>query len=38
LFFEDESFEALDRRAWLEQIAPVALMYVNDFGSQRYLR
>jgi lincosamide nucleotidyltransferase len=32
VFFEDESFDTLDRRAWLEQIAPVALMYVNDFG------
>jgi lincosamide nucleotidyltransferase len=32
LFFEDAAFDALDRRAWLEAIAPVALMYVNDFG------
>lgn len=32
LFFEDEGFDSLDRRAWLEGVAPVALMSVNDFG------
>jgi lincosamide nucleotidyltransferase len=32
LFFEDEHFDSLDRRAFLEQIAPVSLLYINDFG------
>jgi lincosamide nucleotidyltransferase len=32
LFFEDAVFPALDRRAWLEQIAPVELLFVNEFG------
>lgn len=32
IFFENECFDDLDRRAWLEQIAPITLMYVNDFG------
>jgi lincosamide nucleotidyltransferase len=32
IFFENEAFPTLDRRAWLEQIAPVELMLVNDFG------
>jgi lincosamide nucleotidyltransferase len=32
IFFENEAFDSLDRRAWLEQIAPVELLYVNDFG------
>jgi lincosamide nucleotidyltransferase len=32
LFFEDAAFPALDRRAWLEQIAPVELLFVNEFG------
>ena len=32
LFFEDTAFPALDRRAWLEQIAPVELLFVNEFG------
>jgi lincosamide nucleotidyltransferase len=32
LFFEDGAFAALNRLAWLEQIASVALLYSNDFG------
>jgi lincosamide nucleotidyltransferase len=32
LFFEDAVFPALDRRAWLEQVAPVELLFVNEFG------
>jgi lincosamide nucleotidyltransferase len=32
LFFEDTAFPALDRRAWLGQIAPVELLFVNEFG------
>jgi lincosamide nucleotidyltransferase len=32
LFFTDDTFDTLDRRAWLEQIAPVELLYVNEFG------
>ncbi len=31
-FFNDEAFEQIDPRAWLTQIAPVAMLYVNDFG------
>ncbi len=33
LFFEPGTLEALDRRAWLEGIAPVLLYTVNDFGT-----
>lgn len=32
LFFEDSTYAGLDRRAWLSQIAPVALLFVNEFG------
>jgi lincosamide nucleotidyltransferase len=32
LFFDDEAFPHIDRRAWLEQIAPVAHLYVNEHG------
>jgi lincosamide nucleotidyltransferase len=32
LFFTDDTFPTLDRRAWIAQIAPVELYYVNDFG------
>lgn len=31
-FFKDEAFEQIDPRAWLAQIAPVAMLYVNEFG------
>jgi lincosamide nucleotidyltransferase len=31
-FVQDGPFAELNRRAWLQQIAPVALLYVNDFG------
>jgi lincosamide nucleotidyltransferase len=33
LFFVDESVVGIDQRAWLEQIAPVELFYVNEFGN-----
>lgn len=32
LFFEDEAFEQIGPRAWLEQIAPVLLDYTNEYG------
>ncbi len=32
LFFNDDVFEQIDPRAWLEQIAPVELLYVNEHG------
>jgi lincosamide nucleotidyltransferase B/F len=32
LFFADDAFENLDQRAWLEQIAPVELLFVNEHG------
>lgn len=32
LFFRDDDLETLDRRAWLEQIAPVHMYTVNIFG------
>jgi lincosamide nucleotidyltransferase len=32
LFFDDAAFPGLDRRAWVEQIAPVELFFVNEFG------
>jgi lincosamide nucleotidyltransferase len=32
LFFHDETLAGLDQRAWLEQIAPVQLLYVNEHG------
>ncbi len=31
-FFTDEAFPALDRRAWLDPIAPVAHLYTNEHG------
>lgn len=31
-FFKDEAFEQVDPRAWLAQIAPVQMLYVNEFG------
>lgn len=32
LFFNDEYLEKLDRKNWLEQIAPIEIFYVNEFG------
>lgn len=32
LFFEDGAFEHVEPRAWLEQIAPVELLFVNEHG------
>jgi lincosamide nucleotidyltransferase len=32
LFFHDQTLAGLDQRAWLEQIAPVQLLYVNEHG------
>jgi lincosamide nucleotidyltransferase len=33
LFFEDEISEGLEEKAWVEQIAPLYLYYVNEFGN-----
>jgi lincosamide nucleotidyltransferase len=33
LFFEEGTLEGLDRRSWLEGIAPALLYTVNDFGT-----
>jgi lincosamide nucleotidyltransferase B/F len=33
LFFEDETSEGLEEEAWVEQIAPLYLYYVNEFGN-----
>jgi lincosamide nucleotidyltransferase B/F len=33
LFFEDEASEGLEEEAWVAQIAPLALYYVNEFGN-----
>jgi lincosamide nucleotidyltransferase len=33
LFFEDEASEGLQEEAWVAQIAPLALYYVNEFGN-----
>ncbi|MBN2303185.1 MAG: Lnu(F)/Lnu(G) family lincosamide nucleotidyltransferase [Anaerolineae bacterium] len=32
LFFADEVFEQVEPRVWLDQIAPVELLYVNEHG------
>jgi lincosamide nucleotidyltransferase len=32
LFLEDEALESLEERAWVSQIAPLDLYYVNEFG------
>lgn len=32
LFFRDDALPTLDRRLWLEQIAPVLLFFPDDFG------
>jgi lincosamide nucleotidyltransferase B/F len=33
LFFEDEALEGLEEEAWVGQIAPLELYYVNEFGN-----
>ena len=33
LFFKDEALEGLGEEAWVGQIAPLALYYVNEFGN-----
>ena len=33
LFFEDEATESLGEEAWVAQIAPLYLYYVNEFGN-----
>ncbi|MGD8807290.1 MAG: nucleotidyltransferase domain-containing protein, partial [Chloroflexota bacterium] len=33
LFFDDRSLAEIDQPAWLSQIAPVELLYVNEFGN-----
>jgi len=33
LFFEDEAAEGLEEEAWVAQITPLALYYVNEFGN-----
>jgi lincosamide nucleotidyltransferase len=33
LFFEDKALEGLDEEAWVGQIAPPELYYVNEFGN-----
>jgi lincosamide nucleotidyltransferase B/F len=33
LFFEDEAIEGLREEAWVAQIAPLSLYYVNEFGN-----
>ena len=33
LFFEDGALESLDEEAWVGQIAPLDLYYVNEFGN-----
>lgn len=32
LFFEDDAFDQVEPRAWLEQVAPVLLDYTNEYG------
>lgn len=32
LFFDDEAFASVSPRAWLSQIAPVEMLYANEFG------
>jgi lincosamide nucleotidyltransferase len=32
LFFDNDFFPALNRQQWLEQIAPVEMLFVNEFG------
>jgi lincosamide nucleotidyltransferase len=33
LYFAEEALAGIDYRAWLSQIAPVELLYVNEFGN-----
>jgi lincosamide nucleotidyltransferase len=33
LFFEDEALRSLEEEAWVCQIAPLDLYYVNEFGN-----
>jgi lincosamide nucleotidyltransferase len=33
LYFKDATVAKIDQRAWLEQIAPVELFYINEFGN-----
>ncbi len=33
LFFADTALVAIDQRVWVEQIAPVDLYFVNEFGN-----
>ena len=33
LFFDEEASEGLHEEAWVAQIAPLALYYVNEFGN-----
>jgi lincosamide nucleotidyltransferase B/F len=33
LFFADEALEGLEEEAWISQIAPLDLYYVNEFGN-----
>ena len=33
VFFDDESMEGLEEEAWVAQIAPLSLYYVNEFGN-----
>ncbi len=33
LFFTDEALEDLEEEAWVSQIAPLELYYVNEFGN-----
>jgi lincosamide nucleotidyltransferase len=33
LFFDDEALEGLEEEAWVSQIAPLDLYYVNEFGN-----
>jgi lincosamide nucleotidyltransferase len=33
LFFEEEALRGLDEAAWVSQIAPLSLYYVNEFGN-----
>lgn len=32
LFFEDASLAKLDKRSWLEHIAPISMFFIDDFG------
>ena len=34
LFFTDDTLASVDSRMWCEQIAPVSLMVLNEFGTQ----